>query len=181
MNGLIVRPRVSDLAFRTYDRVLHPELFASAATRRIAKPGYTLEVKIVPSGHVLEWCCKRGELTEWITSLDERLPEVGRRIAFPFQPERSGRCELPCGIEYQVCTQVEILPPEVFVHVHQELVEDGAKRGLLFHFQPHRRLGLSPLGFVAIEPLPRGLAVSSFHTFPDELTIVKTQSLIENF
>ncbi len=181
MDGTIVRPPVADLAFRTYDRLLHPELFASAATQRIARKDYILDIRIVATGHVLEWHSHRGNLTEWIASAEEHLPEAGRRIAFRFRPERCGRCELPGGIEYRVSAQVEILSPEVFVHVHDELVVDGARRGLLFHFRPHRRLGLAPLGFVVVEPLPHGLGISSFHTFPDELAVVKTQSLIEHF
>jgi hypothetical protein len=47
------------------------------------------------------------------------------------------------------------------------------------HFRPHHRLGLSALGVVIVESLPRCLSVSAFHTFPDEFAVVKTQSLIE--
>ena len=76
-------------------------------------------------------------------------------------------------------SQVEILPPEQFLHVHEELVADGARKGMLFHFRPENRFGLSPLGVVIVEALPACLSVSAFHTFPDEFAIIKTQSLIE--
>ena len=82
-------------------------------------------------------------------------------------------------MRYQVTLSVEVLPPEVFLNFHEELAADGARRGLLFHFRPHHRLGLTPIGLVTAEALPTGLAVSAFHTFPDEFTVVKTQSLIE--
>jgi hypothetical protein len=36
-----------------------------------------------------------------------------------------------------------------------------------------------PVSAVYAEPAAGGLALSSFHTFPDECAVVKTQSLIE--
>ena len=50
---------------------------------------------------------------------------------------------------------------------------------MLFYFAPHRRMALAPLGLVTVDPLPTGLSVATFHTFPAEFTVVKTQSLIE--
>ena len=41
------------------------------------------------------------------------------------------------------------------------------------------RLALAPLGFIAADARPGCLCLSSFHTFPGEHTVVKTQSLIE--
>ena len=83
------------------------------------------------------------------------------------------------GVRYQVSSQLEVLSPEQFVHVHEELLADGLRKGLVSHFRPHNRLGLSPLGVVIVEALPACLSVSAFHTFPAEYAVVKTQSLIE--
>ena len=55
----------------------------------------------------------------------------------------------------------------------------GSKRGILHNFQPHHRLAVAPLGFVSVEARAGCLFLSAFHTFPDEHTVVKTQSLIE--
>ena len=75
--------------------------------------------------------------------------------------------------------QVEVLAPEIFVHVHDEILNDGSKRGLLHNFPSHHRLAIAPLGYVSAEARPGCLFLSSFHTFPNEHTVVKTQSLIE--
>ena len=56
---------------------------------------------------------------------------------------------------------------------------DGGKRGLLYNFQPHHRLAVSPLSFVTVEARAGCLFLTTFHTFPDEHTVVKSQSLIE--
>src|SRR5262249_12652594 len=174
-----VRPKVSELVFRLYDRPLHPELFDVLAARRVARDAYRLTVRITRSGHVLTW--ERGPLclSEVTASADQELPDAGRRLAHRFGGERQGRCEVAPGVRYQVSSQVETLPPEQFLHLHEELRADGERKGLLFHFRPHDRLGLAPLGVVIVEALPGCLSASAFHTFPDEFAVVKTQSLIE--
>lgn len=178
MNEPIARPRVADLVFRLYDRPIHPELFDTLASRRIARDGFRLAVRITPTGHVLEWHRGAASLTEVTATAGHPLPTAGRRLTYRFEAERRGRCNVG-EIRYQVGLQVEVLSPEVFLHVHEELAADGARRGLLFHFRPNHRLGLTPLGFVTVEAIPTGLAVAAFHTFPDEFAVVKTQSLIE--
>ncbi|MCI0464981.1 MAG: DUF2617 family protein, partial [Gemmataceae bacterium] len=74
---------------------------------------------------------------------------------------------------------VETLQPEIYLHVHDEILADGGKRGLLHNFQPNHRLLLAPLGFVTAEARAGCLFLSTFHTFPEEHTVVKSQSLIE--
>lgn len=179
MGALFVRPRVSELVFRLYDRSLHPELFEPLATRRVEQDGYRLTVQITRTGHTLSWSRGSTRLTEVTATADQELPQAGRRLAHRFHGERGGRCDIPPGVRYQVGSHVEVLPPEQFLHVHEELLADGARKGMLYHFRPDHRLSLSPLGVVIVETLPRCLSVSAFHTFPDEFALVKTQSLIE--
>lgn len=178
MGVSFVRPKVADLVFRLYDRPLHPELFDTLAARSVARDGYRLGVQITRAGHTLWWSCGPVHLVEVTATADQELPEAGRRFGHPFQHGRGGRCDLAAGVRYQMSSQVEVLPPEQFAHVHAELEADGRK-GLVFHCKPGNRLGLSPLGVVIVEALPRCLSISAFHTFPDEFAVVKTQSLIE--
>ncbi len=174
---ILARPKVADLAFRLYDRPLHPELFEPVAVRSISVGGAAVVARLTATGHVLEWHRGDNHLVEVTAERDRALPD-GHRLLHPFAGERRGRCDLP-AVRYQVSLHAEVLPPELFLHVHEELAADGAKRGLLFHFQPHRRLALVPLGFIALDALPTGLAVATFHTFPAECAVVKTQTLIE--
>jgi hypothetical protein len=174
-----LRPRVSDLVFQLYGRPLHPELFDILAARRLVGDGYELRVWITRTGHVISWENAGVYLTEVTAAGDQLLPETRRLRHSRLRGERSDK--LACGgISYQVSYQVEVLPPEIFLHVHDEILLDGSKRGLLHNFQPHQRLSLAPLGFVAVEARPGCLFLSTFHTFPDEHTVVKTQSLIES-
>lgn len=93
--------------------------------------------------------------------------------------EHSANLKCEGGVHYQTSFQVEMLAPEIFLHVHDEILAEGGKRGLLHNFQPNHRLAVSPLGSIEIEARQNCLFISSFHTFPEENTVVKSQSLIE--
>jgi hypothetical protein len=173
-----VRPRVAELVFRLYDRPLHPELFDVLTGRTVQRDGYTLSVRLTRTGHVLGWTDGRVHLEEVTATAEMELPESGRRLARRFEGNWAGRCELG-GVRYQVSSQLETLPPEQFAHVHEELAIEGARKGIVFHCRSGNRLGLSPLGVVIVTAVPTGLSAVAFHTFPDELSLIKTQSLIE--
>src|SRR5262249_52515734 len=93
--------------------------------------------------------------------------------------ERSASLACAHGVHYQATFQAEVMTPEVFLQVHDEILADGSKRGLLHNFSSHPRLALAPLGLVTAEFRPGCLFLSSFHTSPAENTVVKTQSLSE--
>jgi hypothetical protein len=174
-----VRPRVGDLVFQVYGRPLHPELFDILAVRRIRREDYELTVRITRTGHVISWENDDVFLSEVTAAASQELPERRRLLHYKLRSEHSAQLACAHGIHYQCSFQVEVLPPEIFLHVHDEILADGSKRGLLHNFSSHNRLALAPLGFIAAEARAGCLFLSSFHTFPTENTVVKTQSLIE--
>ena len=179
MGAYDLRPRVADLVFHLYDRPLHPELFDTLAMRTVKRDDYALTVRITRTGHVISWDNADVHLTEVTAAADQPLPERRRLLHYRLRHEQTGRLACAHGIRYQMSFQVEVLAPEVFLHVHDEILADGGKRGLLHNFPSQHRFDLAPLGFITAEARPGCLFLSSFHTFPDEHTVVKTQSLIE--
>jgi hypothetical protein len=178
MSVQILRPPVGDLHFHLYGRPLHPELFEILAERRIRREDYEIVVRITRTGHVISWENADVFLTE-VTAGDEPLPEKRRLLDYRLRNEHNGNVNCAGNITYQMSFQVETLPPEIFLHVHDEILADGGKRGLLHHFRPNHRLAVAPLSFISVEARPGCLLCSTFHTFPDEHAVVKTQSLIE--
>jgi hypothetical protein len=174
-----VRPPVCDLIFQLYGRPLHPELFDIVAVRKIQREDYELVVKITRTGHVISWENEDVFLTEVTAAADQDLPLRRRLLNFKLRDEHNAR--LPCahGILYEASFQVEVLAPEIFLQIHDEIVTDGGKRGLLYPFSQQDPLGMPALGFITAEARQGCLILTSFHTFPEEYTVVKTQSLIE--
>ena len=177
MSVYSVRPRVADLVFQLFERPLHPEFFDVLAMRRIERPDYTVTISITRSGHVITWRNAEVVFTE-LADLEPALPEKRRLLSYRLRGENAGTVRSG-SVLYQMNFQVETLAPEIFLHVHEEILADGTKRGLLHNFQPNHRLAVAPLGYVAAETRASCLFVSSFHTFPEENTVVKSQTLIE--
>ena len=178
MSVPVVRPRVADLVFRLYSRPLHPELFDVLAVRTVERDGYTLSVRLTRTGHLLAWSRGPVHLCEATATADMELPDSGCCIGHRFDGGQT--CKSRFGsVRYQISSQVEVLHAEQFQHVHEELASDGARKGMVFHCKSGNRLGLSPLGVVIVQTVPLGISIAAFHTFPDELAIIKTQSLIE--
>lgn len=180
MDALDIRPRVADLVYHLYDRPLHPELFEVLAARSVYKQDYVLTVRITPTGHAISWDSPHGHLTEVAAAAGASLPIHRALIRQKIRGERNETVDWRPGLRYQASYQVEVLADELFAHVHEEIQRDGLQRGLLYQFRPNHRLAMSPLGYITTEAWAGNLVVSSFHTFPDERTVVKTQSLIEH-
>jgi hypothetical protein len=174
-----IRPSVSDLDFEVYARPLHPELFDVLAERVIRHSDFHLAVRVTRTGHVICWNDGRSHLTEVTAAADQELPLRGRLLHRPFRHEQSARCEGGRGVRYQATFQIETLAPSLYEGVHREIRADGGKRGLFFDFAPGSRLALAPLSHLTAEYRPGCLFLTSFHTFPEEHVVLKTQSLIE--
>jgi hypothetical protein len=175
----IIRPRVGDLIFQLYGRPLHPELFDILAWRKVQREDYQLTLRITRTGHVITWENDDVLLTEVAAAADQELPEKRRLLSYRLRGEHSGVLLCAHGIIYHTTFQVETLAPEIFLQVHDEILADGEKRGLLHNFQSSPRLSVAPLGMIAVESRSNCLFLSTFHTFPEENTVVKSQSLIE--
>ena len=179
MGAYDLRPRVAELVFHLYDRPLHPELFDTLAVRAVRRDDYELTVRITRTGHAITWETRKAHLTEVTAAADLPLPGYRSLLQHKMRGEHCDTLACAAGLGYQTSFQVETLPQEIFLHVHDEILHDGTKRGLLHNFRPNHRLALAPLGFVTVEAWSGCLLLSSFHTFPAEHTVVKTQSLIE--
>jgi hypothetical protein len=107
------------------------------------------------------------------------LPATRRLLHYKLRGEHCGAWQFGHGVSYQMNFQVEKLTPEIYLHVHDEILTEGSKRGLLHNFQPNHRLAIAPLGLVLVEARAGCLFLTSFHTFPEEHTVIKSQSLIE--
>ena len=174
-----LRPKVGELVFQLYGRVLHPELFEICSTRSIDRGSYTASVSITTAGHLVTWRKDGLTLTEVATSLSQPLPQKRRLLSHRIAGERSDRMECRGGASYETCFQLETVQQEVFWSFQQELVEAGLKRGLLHRFESGGRVALGAVSWIDVETRPRSLIIQAFHTFPDDMAIVKSQSVFE--
>jgi len=74
--------------------------------------------------------------------------------------------------------QVEAMSANLFKRMHTELVGVGKKRGLFVAFAQWARGDLVPFSFLDYEAGRDELQLNTFHAFPEQQTMLKTQSLI---
>jgi uncharacterized protein DUF2617 len=173
-----LRPPVEEMNFQLYGRPLHPELFDVLAFRRIRQAGWSLDLLITTTGHVVSWQHQRIRLTELIAGREE-LPEWGHLLKHRLRGERCDMLGASPGVNYQVSFQVESLPADKFLRVHHEIRADAGRSGLMHAYATSHRWALTPVSAVHVEFWTGCLSLTAFHTFPDEYAVVKSQSLIE--
>jgi hypothetical protein len=174
---LTVRPKVAELTFQLYGRPLHPELFQIYQTRRIERGGYWARVEITSAGHVVTWHYQGFTLTEVAAAAHHPLPKRRRLLFHRVGEPRSEQIECRGGIVYHTSFQLEPADPAIFWMFQQHLASEGEQRGLLHTFGSSGRLGMGAISYVNIETRNRSVLIQAFHTFPDDLAIVKSQSL----
>jgi len=170
---------VSSLRFYLYDRSLHPELFEIYHDHHIIKDGYEAQVWVTGCTHVIGFFRGDFSLVEVTADAENILPQRGRLLELPFRGERDHERKRADGIGYMMSFQVELMSPAVYSKTHHDLARLGAQRGLFVPFPMWMSRSLTPFTYIDYEAKPNGLHVFAFHAFPDELTMVKTQSLFE--
>jgi hypothetical protein len=173
------RSRVADLSFQVFNRSLHPEWFATRAFRRVSLPGWEADLRIIDGGHAVVFHCAPIGLTEVLSGPETVLPEPGLLFHCHLRRERSTHLRPGGLIEYQSCLEVEQVDLEIFRHLCEEMSLAPARDSLFHRFRDTNRLVPPPISSLHIDARASGLAIQSFHTFPQECAIVRTQSLFE--
>ena len=94
---------------------------------------------------------------------------AGNTVGLPLTP----------WINYIASFQVEVLSLHLYHQIRQDLIREGHRRGLLAEFPQWPYQGLIPFTYINAEACARELRVHAFHGFPEELALVKTQSIFE--
>jgi hypothetical protein len=165
--------------FQLYGRPLHPELFEVFYSQKVQRGDYEAKIDITSAGHVVTWRYAGLTLTEVATSAHHPLPERRRLLSYRLKGERSDRVECRGNVSYEMSFQLEPVEPEVFWTFQQELANDALRSGMFHQFNSSGRMALGAMSYINFETRNRSLLVQTFHTFPDDYAIVKSQSLFQ--
>ncbi|MCH8880705.1 MAG: DUF2617 family protein [Planctomycetes bacterium] len=171
--------RIDDLHFFLYHRALHPELFHVFEVRHLQQKRYTAEIWITGLSHVVMVQAKNQVVTELTASDSEMLPKMGLVTRFRFRGEKDHLQRLDGGMQYIMSSQVERMTPNLFAASHRDLTRYAQKRGIFREFPEWASGDHVPFTFVDYECRDGELHVHAFHAFPEEATLLKTQSIFE--
>jgi hypothetical protein len=170
---------IGSLRYFLYDRPLHPELFDIYHDHHIVKPAYESQIWVTGCSHVIGFFREGQSLVEVIADADAELSQHGRLLELPFRGERDHERKKTGGIHYMMNFQVETMSPAVYARTHHELARMGTQRGLFVPFPMWMSRGLTPFTYIDYSAKPNELHVFAFHAFPEDLTIIKVQSIFE--
>ena len=177
MKFSITRPETTELAISLFARPLHPELFETSERYEHQGRHYQASVQLTAFGHVVEFCVGDHFITEVLDTKMAVLPRIKRLCLYSTEDTRNLKYTLDGGQTVRICLECEYLAPDIFRRVEQEYWKD-AQSANLSHLigSKHEQESLG-LSFIRVDPSEEAFGVHTFHLFPDEYAILKTQSL----
>ena len=179
MNLDFVRPNVCQTTYRVFRRAIHPELFDVVVAGRVTGSSFRGTFGICEAGHVIQVSFGGETVTEVTGPDDSLLPEHGRVAEWRYRTNHEfSKCS-EGRIQYFFAGHVEQVDDALFDRLHGELDRDAAEAFLSYRFPSRDRLRSGPLSLLKLEGTAHSITVHAFHTFPDDLAVLRTQSLFE--
>jgi len=170
---------VEELSFSLFQRPLHPELFKIYAKRRVKTARYEAELWITGCTHVVSTFVDDMNLSEVISSPGQMLPQQGLVERFHFRGPKSHECTLSRNISYMTNFQVEKMSANLYRQSHLDLERFARNRGVFVKFPKLQVGGLQPFCYIDYEARRSELHIHTFAAYPDQITMIKTQSLFD--
>ena len=175
MPAVSTRSDIAGVEFIVYDRALHPELVLPVLAKTERHGGAELIVEITESGHRLQWACGNTSLTELVGTPKISLPKIGLTARHHVSNCR----DVESGFGYYAASHAETVDSTVFEQLDNELQMDALKASLSHRFGSGNRLQTPAQSVITLDLMDDSLVVHTVHTYPESLTIVRTQSLFE--
>jgi len=173
------KQQVSELRFHLYSRPLHPELFEIHHDHRIVKKHYEAQIWVTGLSHVISFYRGEATVAEVVAESSAELPHRGKLLSLPFRGEKDEEYDHADGVRYLMSFQVERMSPRLFAKVHGEIAGQADEDGLFVPFPRRDGSGLAPFSYIDYEAKIGQLHVFAYHAYPNELTLIKTQSIFE--
>lgn len=170
---------IGELVFSLYQRPMHPELFKIYSKRSLKTDKYETTIWETGCSHVISVHAQNMCLTELIASPNQMLPKRGLIERFNFRGHKNHKCTLTRGLSYMTDFQVERMSANLYRQSHTDLQRFAKNRGIFTQFDNESTPGLKPFSYIDFEARRDELHIHAFHAFPEQLTIIKTQSLFD--
>ena len=170
---------IEELTFSLFQRTVHPELFQVYAKRQLKTDKYEANIWITGCTHVASVHAKDVCLTEVVSAPGQMLPQRGLIERFRFRGPRSHKCTLSRGLSYMTDFQIEKMSANLYRQSHIDLEKFARNRGVFVKFPALEVDGLQPFCYIDYESRQSELHIHTFAAYPDQVTMIKTQSLFD--
>ncbi len=170
---------IEELTFSLFQRPLHPELFQIYANRKLKTAKYEALIWVTGCTHVVSVFAKDLCLSEVVSTPGQMLPHRGLIERFQFRGPRSHKCTLSQGINYMTDFQVEKMSPNLYRQSYVDLDRFARNRGVFVKFPKLEIGGLQPFCYIDFEARRSEFHIHTFAAYPEQVTMIKTQSLFD--
>jgi len=170
---------VEELNFSLFQRPLHPELFKIYGKRELKTDKYEAEIWITGCTHVVSVFADGLCLSEVISGPGQMLPQRGLIERFRFRGPRSHKCTLSRGVSYMTDFQVEKMTASLYQQSHKDLEGFARNRGIFVKYPRQASEGRQPFCYVDFEARRNELHIHTFAAYPEQIMMIKTQSLFD--
>ena len=174
-----INTAVEKLAFSLFQRPLHPELFQIYAKRQVRTDKYEALIWVTGCTHVVSVFAGDVCLSEVISTPGQMLPQRGLIERFQFRGPKSHKCTLSRGVSYMTDFQVEKMSANLYRQSHVDLERFAKNRGVFVKFAESEGSGLRPFCYIDYEARRNELHIHTFAAYPDQVTVIKTQSMFD--
>lgn len=176
---VFVRPDVSDLIIHLYERPVHPELLEIHDEIAVVEDGFACTIRLLNAGHAVEFRTGNTLVTEVLTSQNAPLPQQRLTLQHRVRGSRETEQRFSDELLYQSCFQVERVDAEVYLNFHRELQFDFRRASVAREFPTAGRFTPGAISLIRTEVCADSFLIHTYHTYPDNCAIVKTQTLFE--
>jgi len=170
---------VEALKLVVYRRPLHPELFDIHNRHRIDQALFDADLWVTGCSHLVRFSVATESVTEVIAQANDELPRRGLVASFRCRGERQHEYVHAESIRYLMNFQVEAMSDRLFAKTHSDLFAAAQKQGILVPYPQWQQGEHVPFCHLDYHVKPESLHVMAYHVFPQENTVVKTQTLFE--
>ncbi|MCP4505262.1 MAG: DUF2617 family protein [Fuerstiella sp.] len=174
----LIRPDAADMVLRAFERPIHPELFDAAKQCTIRFGGQKAQMRLGPTGHLLEFRTDKSVVTEVAATKYEGFPEHLKVIDRRLIGYRTHMIDLP-QVRYHCSYQLESVPLDVYLQLHREFEMDAQNATISLVVPGATPQSPDCISLLKCDVLQEGLVVHAFHTFPENAAILRTQTLFE--
>ncbi len=170
---------IEELSFNIFQRPLHPELFNIYSKRSMSTDHYQARIWVTGCSHVVTVFAGDLCLSELTCTPEQILPSRGLIESFKFKGPKSHKCTLSRGMSYMTDFQVEKMSSALYKQSHKDLEGFSRNRGIFVKYPKSENNGLQPFCYIDYEARQTELHMHTFAGYPDQQTIIKTQSLFD--
>jgi len=170
---------IDQLTFSLFQRPLHPELFQIYASRQLKTEKYEALIWVTGCTHVVSVFAGDVCLSEVVSTPGQLLPHRGLVERFKFRGPRTHKCTLSRGVSYMTDFQIEKMSANLYRQSHMDLERFARNRGVFVKFPELEVDSLQPFCYVDFEARRTELHIHTFAAYPDQVTMIKTQSLFD--